>query len=310
MSSNLGLLYSEGESLSESRLNAKSVFSGTGSEITALPSTKQVPIARCIETGDGFEADELYFQSSDGLSYLNVRRKHTHNADTDIAGGSLNDILIANPKQIYINLPDPRASQFIPYKHASAPAIADSAVGSASQYVIMQTGTTSGHYSGMYKGGVQLGFAKAVLLRLKMQISHNTGMVFRAGSGIENVQDSTSNTNKIGIEGCAGTGTVIQVVTGNALGRTATATTSDMVPSPAQLRGYKVLWDPITADVKYWDSDANVKTVTATLPSSGAIVSSSLFRIGINTTNTTAKTLYLGGMLLIGEDQDSVHTFA
>jgi hypothetical protein len=310
MSSNLGLLYSEGESLSESRLNAKSVFSGSGPEITALPSSKQIPIARCIETGDGFSADELYFQSADGLSYLNVRRKHTHSADTDIAGGTLNDILIANPKQIYINLPDPRASEFIEYKHASSPAIANSAVGSASQYVVLQTGTTSGHYTGAYKGGVQLGFAKAVLLRLKMQLSHNANMVFRAGAGIENVQDTTSNTNKIGMEGCAGTGTTIQLVTGNSLGRTATDTTVDMTPSPAQLRGYKMLWDPVTADVKWWDSDGNTKTATATLPSSGAIVSSSLVRIGINTTNITAKTLYLGGLLLVGEDQDSVHTFA
>lgn len=308
--SNLGLLWSEGESTSESRLNAKSIFSGTGSEITALPSTKQIPIVRCIESGDGLEADELYFQNADGTSYLNVRRKHTHNADTDIAGGTLNDILISNPKQIYINMPDPRASEFIEYKHASAPSIANSATGSSSQYVVLQTGTTSGQYSGMYKGGVQLGFAKAVLMRLKMQISHNSNMVFRAGAGIENVQDSTSNSNKIGLEGCSGTGVYIQVVTGNSLGRTATATTSDIAASPAQLRGYKVLWDPVTADVKYWDSDANVKTVTATLPSSGAVVSSSLCRIGVNTSNTTAKTLYLGGLLLIAEDQDSVFTFS
>lgn len=309
MSANLGLLYSEGESLSESRLNAKSVFSGTGSEITTLPSTKQVPVARCIETGDGFEADELYFQSSDGLSYLNVRRKHLHDADTDIAGGTLNNMLIANPKQIYINNPAPLASDFITYKHASGVAPANSAVGAAAQYVTLTTGIVSGQYSGMYKGGVQLGFAKAVYLQLKMQLSHNSGMVFRAGAGIENVQDSTSNSNKIGIEGCAGTGTVIQVVTGNSIGRTATPTDSEMTPTPAQLRGYKVYWNPITADVNYEDSDGNVKNVTATLPSSGPVVSSSLFRAGINTTNTTANSLHLAGVLLIGENQDSVLPF-
>lgn len=310
MSSNLGLLYSEGESLSESRANAKSVFSGTGAEITALPSTKQIPVARCIETGDGFEADELYYQSSDGLSYLNVRRRHLHDTDTDVAGGALNNILIANPKQIYMNNPAPLATDFIPYKHASAPAITNSAVGSASQYVTLTTGSVSGEYSGMYKGGVQLGFAKAVYLQLKMQLSHQNNMVFRAGAGIENVQDTTGNSNKIGIEGCAGTGTVIQVVTGNSLGRTATPTDSQMTPvAGAQLRGYKVYWNPITADVYYIDSDGNVKNVTATLPSSGPVVSSSLFRIGINTTSTVAKSLYLGGMLLIGENQDSVLPF-
>lgn len=302
----LGLLYSEGESLSESRLNAKSVFSGSGAAITALPSTKQVPIARCIETGDGFLADELYFQSADGTSYINVRRKHLHNADTDIAGGTLNDILVANPRQIYMNNPAPLASDFIAYKHANGVAPANSAVGSDSQYVTLTTGAVSGEYSGMYKGGVQMGFAKAVYLHLKMQLSHNSNIVFRAGTGIENVQNATSNSNKIGIEGCTGTGVFIQVVTGNALGRTATPTDSNMAATPAQLRGYKVYWNPITADVNYADSDGNVKTVTATLPSSGPAVSSSLFRIGVNTSNTTAKSLYLGGLLLIGHNADSV----
>ena len=304
--SNLGLLWSEGENTSESRLNAKSIFSGSGSEITALPSTKQIPVARCTETGDGFEANELYFQSSDGLSYLNVRRKHLHNADTDVAGGTLNDMLIANPKQINIGIPDPRANRFLNYKHASAPAVADLAQPSDVHYITVQTGTTSGHYNNIYLGGIQMGFAKAIYLSLKMQISHNANLVFRTGTGMEWVQDSTANSNKIGLEGCSGTGVYLQVVTGNALGRTATATTTDMAPVSAGRRGYKVYWNPITADVNYADSDGNIKNVTATLPSSGAVVGSSLFRLGINTSNTTAKSVLLGGMLLIGEHQDSV----
>ena len=305
-SSNLGLLYSEGESLSESRLNAKSIFSGTGSEITALPSTKQVPIARCIETGDGFEANELYFQSSDGTSYLNVRRKHLHNADTDVAGGALNDILIANPKQVYVGIPDPRANRFLNYKHASAPAVTDLAQPNDVNYITVQTGTTASQYNNIYLGGIQMGFAKAIYLSLKMQISHETDLVFRTGTGMEWVQDSTANSNKIGLEGCAGTGIYLQVVTGNSLGRTATATTSEMVPASAGRRGYKVYWNPTTADVNYADSDGNVNTVTSTLPSSGAVVGSALFRLGVNTSNTTAKSVLLAGMLLCGEHQDAV----
>jgi hypothetical protein len=305
----LGLLYTEGESLSESRLNAKSIFSGSGAEITSLPSTKQVPIARCISTSDGFEADELYFQSSDGTSYLNVRRKHLHNAETDVAGGELNNILIANPKQIYTNLAAVSINDFRNYKHANAPAIANVAAPSDANYFTVQTGTASGEYNNVFRGGIQLGFAKSVYIQMKMQLSHNSGLVFRAGAGMEWVQNSTANSNKLGLEGCAGTGTVFQVVTGNSLGRTATPTDSNMAPSPAQLRGYKLYWNPITADVNYEDSDGNVKNVTATLPSSGAVVSSSLFRLGINTTNTTANTVSFAGLLLIGQHQDSVLPF-
>ncbi len=306
MSTNLGLLWSEGESASESRFNAKSIFSGTGSEITALPSTKQVPIARCIETGDGYDADELYFQSSDGLSYLNVRRKHLHNADTDIAGGTLQDILIANPKVVYINQRDISANDFRNYKHANATAISNVAAPNDSNYITVTTGSASGEYNNIFKGGIQMGFAKSLYISWKMQISHNANMVFRSGTGMEWVQDSTANSNKVGIEGCSGTGVYMQVVTGNSLGRTATATTTDMAASPSQLRGYKVYWNPITADVNYADSDGNLKNVTSTLPSSGAVVGSSLFRLGINTSNTTAKTVNLASMLLIGEHQDAV----
>ena len=306
----LGLLYAEGENISESRHNAKTVFSGTGAEITALPASKQVPIARCLTTGSGFEADELYFQSSDGLSYHNVRRKHLHSADTDISGGTLNDILIANPRQIYINNPDVNINDYRNYKHANAPAIANLAMPSDSSYITIQTGTASGEYNNIMKGGMQMGFASPVYLQLKMQISHNSNMVFRSGVGMEWVQNSTDNTRKIGLEGCTGTGVFMQLVTASGLGRTATPTTTDMAASPAQLRGYKVYWNPVTADVTYADSDGNVKTSTATLPSSGAIVSSSLFRLGISTTNTTQKTVFLSGMLLSGVHQDSVMEFA
>jgi hypothetical protein len=305
---NLGLLYSEGENVSEARLNAKSIFSGSGAEIAGLPPTKQIPIVICRESGDGFLQDEAYFQSSDGLSYLNFRRMHLHNEDTDVAGGSLNSILQANPKQIIVNLPYISTNHVRNYKHADG-ALTDVSAPSDSNYISVASGNASGEYNNIFIGGLQMGFAKSVLMIIKMQLSHNSNIVFRTGVGMEWVNSSTDNTMKIGLEGCNGTGEEIQVVTASGLGRTATPTDSNMVGDPAQLRGYKLLWDPITAAVHYEDSDGNTKPVTDTLPSSGSIAASKLWRFGVDTTNTTVKTGHVSGLLVLGETQDPVWDF-
>src|SRR5690606_31338965 len=157
-------------------------------------------------------------------------------------------------------------------------------------YISVPTGDASGDYNNIFIGGLQMGFAKSVLMIIKMQLSHNSDIVFRTGVGMEWANSSNDNTMKIGIEGCSATEEFLQLVTASGLRRPATHTDADMTPDPAQFRSYKVYWDPITAAAYFEDSDGNVETSTDTLPSSGAISRSKLWRLGIDTTNTTVKT--------------------
>lgn len=304
---NLGLLYAAGETPSEARANAKSVFTGLGTDISALPASKQVPIVISHDDSGGFNLDEAYFQSADRLSYINFRRKHLHSQDTDISGGTLRAIHSANPRNILLNWKTPSVTQFQVNKHASAAAPSNVAPGvSTTHYVIIESGTTSGQYSNLYTGGIRLGFGKDVLCMMKMQVSHDSSLAIRGGIGMEYANSSTDNEAKLGMEGCDADGTNYRLVTADGTSRTKTITSIPIIHSPAGMRGYRLQMNVAAAEATLENSDGTSVTTDDTLPGTGPITSNKLFRLGINTATTAKREIYLASLFISAEDQDTL----
>ncbi len=100
LTTDLGLAYAEGDQASAARRNATMVLSGKGSEIASVPVVQSIPLYRCLDSSSGYLKDEVYFLAADGLSKKNIRRKHTHSADTDEEGGLLHNAFVYNPRVV------------------------------------------------------------------------------------------------------------------------------------------------------------------------------------------------------------------
>ena len=224
--SNLGTNFAEGDLLSDSRLNAKTVFSGTGSEIVAIPATMQCPVYRCLETSGGYKRDELYFRSADQLGSLNVRRKHSHGQDTDEEGGTFHNMLINNPLPVefgkgpFNSLADFNASRS---GTATLNDILDATYGRTINLHSTWSGT-EGEYVNASVAGTSIGFTDKILAVIEMYMLYNANQVARVGFGMEEAQNTVDISRKIGMEMCSGTGTNWQAITANGHTRTTTAT--------------------------------------------------------------------------------------
>lgn len=302
MSASIGGLYSVGEEASQARRNGTMVFSGTGDEIEALSADMVVPICRCLSDGGGKKVNELYFQSADNLSYLNVRRTHYHNSNADEDGGLLSKSLLKNPRIIYINQKGLLANQFIISKSTLA-SITDLPLGTIQGIKFLTSATANEYANAIYPGGAQFGWSKDAILITKGKIDNNANQSVRQGIGMENVESGTDNDRKMGIEGCVGS-TFWQLVTATGLARLATPTTTNM--QQALPIGQRIVFDSQAPSVVYTDSNGATVTQPSTLPTPGVSNSSKIFKAGIKTTNTTQKEMHLYMMFIVGEDSDTV----
>lgn len=302
MSASIGGLFSVGEEASQARRNGTMVFSGSGDEIVALSSDMVVPIVRCLADGGGKKVNELYFQSADNLSYLNVRRKHYHNSDADEDGGLISKSLLKNPRLIYINDKGLMVNNFIVSKSSLA-SITDLPLGTIQGIKFLTSATSNEYANAVYPGGAQFGWSKDAILITKGKIDNNANMTVRQGIGMESVESGPDNDRKMGIEGCAGS-TFWQLVTATGLARLATPTTTNM--QQALPIGQRIVFDSQAPSVVYTDSNGATVTQPSTLPAPGVSNSSRLFRAGIKTTNTTQKEMHLYMLFVVGEDTDTV----
>ena len=98
--SEAGLLWGPNDPPSPFRLDAKGVFWGTGAQILAIPTTSEVKVAVCTESGSGFIINTMYVRTADKTQWLSVFGKHLHDLDTDAAGGKLSAIYKANQGKV------------------------------------------------------------------------------------------------------------------------------------------------------------------------------------------------------------------
>jgi hypothetical protein len=306
---NIGGLYSDGEAVSAARQNATSIMSGTGTAIAAVPSTQQVGAFHAYDTSSGFTLDELYIRSADGLTFLNVRRKHLHNAALDTSGGTLNDIFVYNPRVIQYGW-DGFNSRGDFYTTKTGQAAVNQIVDNINGFYYQLNSTysgTAGEYVNfaMPTGNSPLGFTEKIVGMVTMICDFSANQVVRVGFGMEEVQNTTDTTRKLGLEGCDSTGTAWQAVTCNGTTRTVTASGMPIAPNTS-MHGYKIYFDPVSASCKFTNSDGLIKLVTSTIPSGGQIDPNRVWRQGIQTTNSTVKNMYVSHIQFVGKNVSSI----
>src|SRR6185436_7073346 len=95
--STLGLAWAGEDNISAARMNSKTVWHGTGTQLNALSPIYPGQIVISLDASAGFNADFVYYRSADNLVWLPLSMaKHTHSADTDSTGGLMSDIVYDN----------------------------------------------------------------------------------------------------------------------------------------------------------------------------------------------------------------------
>jgi hypothetical protein len=307
-SSNLGLPTSEGEAMSAARRNAMMVMSGKGTEISAIPTTQQIPFFRCIESSGGLLVDENYFKSADGLSIKNFRRKHLHNLETDTAGGLLLNSLVYNPRNWTFGDKGFNTINDFIHTNSGAATFTEGSSSTLGRYFQL-TSTWSGSVgeyrnASVMSGGTILGFSEKILGIIKMYMDYQINQVARIGFGMEEVQNTVDVTRKAGMEMCGSTGINWQGVSSNGVTRTVTATSmgASTYPNP---KTYRIYFNPTNASIKISNNDGVLKIITSTIPSGGGVDPNRIFRIGLQTTNSTPKIMTVSRVQFIGKNDDS-----
>lgn len=302
---------------SQSKLNRKTIYIGSGSDIVSLTSTADPVLFFCDETGSSLTVDNFYFRTADGLSLKNIFRKHLHNSINDVDGGDYFDIDIANADKICIERTHGErttlwaASEFI---GTGSAAITDEVEANTSLYVDISSGTTDEGWAYLADGGLQFSFANRAELRAKLQFSHNGsegqgGQIWRAGVAAEKPQNNSDTANRsFGIEGCSGLGQNIFLFNCDGGGlRPQTDTTTNMKTGTGGTNtslGVKVFYTPST-NVVYSDTAAHTVVSNNNVPSNGSAFSDRMLRYGIRTSDAgTAKHMYLWADALYGKIDD------
>lgn len=308
MSANLGLEWGE-EQPSSSRMNAKSLFYGTGDDIATITISSPIALVFCTEDGSGFLANNMYQRHFDDVTgewsgWDNVFRPHNHSDDTT-EGGDYYDIQISNAAT-RLEVYRPYLTEEMFYEDSNGSTTFALVVADDSQYLRMATGTSANNWHSLQTGGVKASVSSSMEWHTKFEIDGETGILWRMGVGMEKVgENSESTLQKFGIEGCDGDGVSIQLVSCNGGGggadRVKTNTTVGMDQGVAI--GVKISYIPSTS-VIYEDTLSTVKSSPGGFPSSGAIDSDKMLRYGIKTTNTTEKLMYIWADALYGKIND------
>lgn len=312
------------EQPSSERMNAKSLFVGTGDELADVTISSTIALALVTEDGSGFLANHIYTRHFDpdvgGWSgWDDVFKKHTHADDTETEGGDYYDIDVANAEtRLSIFRPSLQDEMFyfdssiggsIAGEENAASSLAVQTIHTtgedATQFLRLKTGTTTDNWAQVQDGGLKISVSSPLQWHIKFQIvGAATNILWRMGVGMERVQEeSEDELQKIGLEGCDGDGVTTQLVTCDGATRLKTSTGVAMILDPEGAIGAKIEYIPSTS-VIYYDTLGTIKESTGNIPSDGALKSDRMLRYGIKTTNTTEKLMYLWADALYGKILD------
>ena len=283
----LASLYQAEETVSPAKADSKSVVSGTGTYISSIPSTYEVPIARILDDSGGFSRDQIVYRSADLTQWLDFMPTHLHNTSQASSGGKLLDIEGAN-SALLMRIKLHRANDYYIDKTSGASVVDNFTAGSLLN-VKFDTGSVANDYANGLGEGVKADWTQMMYFSTKLQLSHNVDILWRHGVGMERAQSTSDNSKKIGLEGCAGDGTNIQIVSSDGITRTKTSSGSNM--AQGQARGYRLVYTPATSLV-YTDSLGGAITKSTNIPSNGATLDYPVVS-GVKTTNTTPKQMYI-----------------
>lgn len=293
-------IQSDTQTFSVPELRQRTVSRMTGTEMGSWDFTTKPINVVCLASGAGYVKGHYYVTMDDG-TVVDTFIKHTHSAPTD--GGSLYDVMFANSgsfidwdKSAGLNAYD---WSFVTLSGAGSmtPEMASSQL-----YCKFLTDVNANDYVAGNLGGGRLFFGMPITVQVKYGMSHNTGALLKIGVGATEVQNAAGTGAQLGFEHCSATNVNIGVFSADGTTRQTDFLTDVVQAVPFGLRLDYYPSSKIIAK----NGDGLSVTHTSNLPSiSTASNSDNLFRAGVKTTNTTAKTFKFYAAHVYGYSYDN-----
>jgi hypothetical protein len=285
------------EFFSPARFNRKTNTHLTGAEIAALNPTYPNQIVVCTATGSGFTVDTMYMRNTANTTWIGGSGGiHTHDANTDAAGGLFSEITRLNlAKVLWENIPSPTTGQFR-VDVASGGGVSD-----VHPQLNLSTGTTSG-WAHIGRAGVGLSFASNQRFLARLYVTHNTNLTARLGVVTERVDETGDHpARKYGLEACDSASTARNWDVFSSDGTTRTATVSTESVAQASARAYRLDYT-VATDVKFYVNGSTTPNVTKTsnVPGGNVVNGGRTIGAGIKHNSGPAKNMFISGMAFSG----------
>ena len=284
---------------STARNNKVTVITDTGANLDALDKTKH-KIVTCSSTGNGYIINHAYLFHEDGTTKTDLMSTDVHTHADSATGGSLADILIANPKFFILSLTqteDLKKAQWIETV-TSTGTIEDSTDGTTGERSIrLRPNATSGASATISYPHLKLDFGATSLFQAKLQIETATSLALHSGVACDDITAADSNTRKLQAEVCTVTNSNwwLRTATGsaNSASDTGIAITANRVA--INIVHYPTLGTP-RADLLI--DTGTVLQKTTNIPTSGATAENNLIKHSIKNSTGADRPMKMYGSRL------------
>ena len=295
------------EVISLGRMKQMTITRMTGDDI-ALVDVENNPLnILCIQDGTSYKKGHFYTITNDGV-IQDTFLSHDHSSvDT---GGTYYDILKGNYNQVIemdysLNMMKSFFNQVTSGTGSLVEDIIDN--GANQKYVKLTSGTTLNAYASIEGGGGRIYFGKPITLQTKYQLTSNSDVTYRIGTGSEPIQNSITNSViQLGFIGCSSTNANNAVYCTGGSNILTEEFMSAMIPAGGNALGLRLDYYP-SSKIDARDGLGVQELITTNLPSlSAATTSNATFRAGIRTTTAGgAKAFKIYAARLVGHSYDS-----
>lgn len=301
MSSPSGLEWGVEEFPSPARLNRKTIQVGTEAQIGAMFRYPGM-VVFCTQGTTSMITNEMYKRDSLDQSWIPVGLiKHYHDANTDIAGGSLTDILFRGSGNLfYINCMNAVLGDFMDFT-SGAPAILDDNENSG--FIDMITGAATNSTCSIRKPGVGMDSGQSARMITKIYSSENTYETIKVGWIMERVDESNDTRAKFGYEMCDTINSARNWELTSSDGTIRSTTTTTQLAN-AGLAGMKIIHTPGVSEQLYRNGTL-LTTKSSNVSISGTFRAETGFRCGIKSNSTASRFIRFYGLVVIGTESDS-----
>lgn len=296
-----GGLWTANDNFSPARMNRKTVFQGTASEINALSPTYPGMVIFCTQAvaGSPFIAGGIYVRNPANTAWFAATiTTHDHSTTTAGSGGSFLDILDANADNMqWLNYTSINSNSGIQNTTNSGSILNDS----VNACVRLSTGTTSSSLSDFYfNSGWPVLWPSDLPAKLlaRIRLDANTQLTFRMGMFAEAANASSSTSKKFGVECCDSAGTERTFDVFSADGTTRSATATSIAATSASPRSVAVVKDNT---IRCYVDGTLVLTKSTNVPITDPLVVGSsiagnqFIRFSLRNNSTAARSLFLHG---------------
>jgi hypothetical protein len=297
---NLALpIQADTQTFSVPELRQRTVARMTGIEAGNWDFTTKPINFVCLEDGAGYIKGHFYVTMNDG-TVIDTFITHNHSSTSD--GGSIYDIYFNTTGSIidWNQSAGLALQSFHKYTALNTSAISTE-MASNQLYAQFLTGIVANDYINGIVGGGRLSFGSPLTIQVKYAMSHNTAALLKIGTGITTVENAAGTAAQMGFEHCSASSVNIGVFSADGVSRQ-TSYMVDVVQ--ANPWGLRLDYYPSSKIIARNGMGLSV-IHTSNLPSiAGATNSDNLFRVGLKTTNTTAKTLKMYAARVFGTSYD------